>query len=110
MQENPGCLYCRKARLAQSFLSSVVEDDIRGSVVSPIVCDALDCANCDCFGADGFPVAGQDVPLNWCETEFASDMEDGGTAGSVRCAKVADRSAKSIFEYRVAAGEFLTNA
>ena len=75
-----------------------------------VSCDGADRAGRNRFGADWLPVAREDIPLDWGEAEFASYVEDGGSAGSVWCAKVADGSTKDVFEDGVAVGEFLTNA
>ena len=75
-----------------------------------VSCDGADRAGRNRFGADWLPVAREDIPLDWGEAEFASYVEDGGSTGSVRCAKVADGSAEDVFEDGVAVDEFLTDA
>ena len=56
------------------------------------------------------PVIGEDVPLDRSEAELTGDAKDDGTARSVGCAEVADRSAERVFEDGVAVGELLADA
>ena len=96
--------------MAQSGLSAIMKDDVGGAVLLLVSRDGADGAGCDRFGADWLPVAREDVPLDRGEAEFASYVEDGGSTGSVRCAKVADGSAEDVFEDGVAVDQFLTDA
>ena len=110
MQEEASGVDGGEAGLAEAGLSAIVEDDVGGAVLLLVSCDGADGADCDRFGTDGLPVAGENVPLDWCEAEFAGYVEDGWAAGSVRWAEVADGGAECVFEDGVAVGEFLTNA
>ena len=49
-------------------------------------------------GVDGLPVLYEEVPLDGGEAELAGDAEDGGAAGSVGGAEVADGDAEGVFE------------
>ena len=64
LEENPGCLHGREARLAQSFLSAVVKENVGGAVVLLVAGDASFCAGCDFFCGSGLPIVSHDVPLD----------------------------------------------
>ena len=89
-QEQIGGLYGREAGLAEAGLASVVEDDVGGPVLLLVSGDPADGAVCDIFRGVGLPVFRENVPLDRCEVQLASDVEDGGTASSVRWAEEAE--------------------
>ena len=96
----------RQAGLAEAPLAAVVEDDVGGAMMALILSDGADGARGDLFGADRLPVAGQDVPLDGRQAEFAGDAEDGRAARSVGWAEEADGRPEGVFENGVAVGEF----
>ncbi len=97
LEEEVGGFDGGETRLSEACLAAVVEDDVGGAVFALISLDAADDSGGDFVGVDGLPVAGEEVPLDGGEAKLAGDAEDGGAAGSVGCAEVADGSAECVF-------------
>ena len=74
--------------------AAVVEDDVGGLAAALVAGDALGDASGYGCSVDGLPVAGDDVPLDGDEAQFAGGAEDVGAAGSVGWAEVVDGDAE----------------
>ena len=79
-----------EARLAEGGVAAVVKDDVGSAVFSLILGDFAHGAGCDLVCANWLSVAGNNVPLDRSEAEFAGGAQDVWAAGPVRCAEVAD--------------------
>ena len=99
-----------EARLADSLIASVVEDDVGGEALLAIFSNAALEAFEEDVGGGGEPVFDDDVPLNGGHTEVAGGAQDVGPAGSVGWAEEADGGAEGVFESGVTVGELLADA
>ncbi len=58
----------------------------------------------------GFPVLGDDVPVDWGQVQIAGGLEDVGAAGSVGCSEEVDGGAEGVLNGGVGVGEFGADA